>query len=71
MLKMPFGRHNGCDEIFQLVLVRDQLCKKMPQVPFKQHFADIKDRSGYFGHAYQLFAGGILSRLRRKKTAHE
>ena len=30
MLEMPFGRYNFCDEIFQLVLVRNQLCKKMP-----------------------------------------
>jgi hypothetical protein len=59
MLKMPFGGYNMRNEIFQLVLVRDQLCKKMPEIPFEQHFADIKDDGGYLGHALHLFAERI------------
>ena len=50
MLKMPFGRNNMRDEIFQFRLVGDQLCKKMPQIPFEQHFADIKHDGGDLCH---------------------
>ena len=64
MLKMPFGRHDMGDEKFQLISVCDQLGKKIAQVPFEKHFANIKHDCGYL-HDHNFLIG------RRKKTARE